>query len=506
LLVGSIYGFAIGRGLASDNPARGVKKAPVRKVERFLSEAEIARLAEALDAETERSGNPYPSAAIKLLLLTGCRRGEIISLRWQHVDFTRDCLRLPDSKTGAKVVYLNPPARLLLEELPRIADNPLVIPGLRVDGGAAAIQKAWDRVRIAAVLANVRLHDLRHSFASVGAAGGLSLPIIGALLGHKHAATTARYAHLAADPLRAANDVVGARIAAAMSHGTRATTPADEWTYRSDEAGPRDSPYQANPSREPNAPTHVCAASSKASHNMTTGEPKDDDTSLNLVRGTIGPDDLPSLNRALDRLFGQLREARRIESLDNGRATAIGYQLAMMSFLMSFHSASTEGLHIPTLNLASALLALNNNHVEPILEPTKRTGRPVSGPQRFVLMGIAVGAARRLEWIGVRPEDADQEIANKLAALRVGPARSSGGINARTVRDWRERIEEIRPRVPRFTENSRQEISPKDLGLVVAACNADDMVGQEWFDRVQAMPPGDARTFILDALEQAFEK
>jgi integrase len=227
MLVGSIYGFAIGRGLASDSPARGVKKAPVRKVERFLSEAEIARLAEALDAESERSGNPYPSAAIKLLLLTGCRRGEIISLRWEQVDLTRDCPRLPDSKTGAKVVYLNPPARLLLEELPRIAGNPLVIPGLRVDGGTAAIQKAWDRVRAAAVLANVRLHDLRHSFASVGAAGGLSLPVIGASLGHRHATTTARYAHLSADPLRAANDAVGARIAAAMRRGTHTTAPAD---------------------------------------------------------------------------------------------------------------------------------------------------------------------------------------------------------------------------------------------------------------------------------------
>jgi integrase len=92
-----------------------------------------------------------------------------------------------------------------------------VIPGMRADGAGAAIDKVWSRVRKAAGLADVRLHDLRHSFASVGAAGGLSLPIIGALLGHKHAATTARYAHLSADPLRAANDAVGARIAAAMT-------------------------------------------------------------------------------------------------------------------------------------------------------------------------------------------------------------------------------------------------------------------------------------------------
>ena len=226
-LVSSIYAFAIGRGLCADNPARGVKKAPVRKVERFLSEAEIAWLADALDAEAQQSGNPFPPAAIKLLLLTGCRKGEIANLRWDHVDFERECLRLPDSKTGAKIVYLNAPARALLQELPRMGDSPRVIPGMRADSGGPAIDKVWARVRKAAGLADVRLHDLRHSFASVGAAGGLSLPIIGALLGHKHATTTARYAHLSADPLRAANDAVGARIAAAMSRKPSAAASAE---------------------------------------------------------------------------------------------------------------------------------------------------------------------------------------------------------------------------------------------------------------------------------------
>jgi integrase len=225
-LVSSIYAFAIGRGLRADNPARGVKKAPVRKLERFLSEAEIARLAEALDAEAQQSGNPYPPAAIKLLLLTGCRKGEITNLRWDHIDFERECLRLPDSKTGAKVIYLSAPARALLRKLPRMAQSPRVIPGLRADGAAPAIDKVWSRVREAAGLVDVRLHDLRHSFASVGVAGGLSLPIIGALLGHKHAATTARYAHLSADPLRAANDAVAARIAAAMSRKPEANPAA----------------------------------------------------------------------------------------------------------------------------------------------------------------------------------------------------------------------------------------------------------------------------------------
>jgi integrase len=145
---------------------------------------------------------------------------------------------IADSKTGAKVVYLNAPARALLQELPRIADSPRVIPGMRADSAGPAIDKVWSRVRKAAGLADVRLHDLRHSFASVGAAGGLSLPIIGALLGHKHA-TTARYAHLSADPLRAANDAVGAKIAAAMSRRVHATASADvvDLPVRRDEAG-----------------------------------------------------------------------------------------------------------------------------------------------------------------------------------------------------------------------------------------------------------------------------
>ena len=139
-LMGTVLAFAVARGLRSNNPARGVKKPPVRKMERFLSEDEIARLAMALDAEFNRTDNPYPAAAIKLLLLTGARRGEILGLQWQHVDFERQCLRLPDSKTGAKIIYLNAPALEVLAGLPRVSTNPFVIPGKR--GGKAA---CWDR-------------------------------------------------------------------------------------------------------------------------------------------------------------------------------------------------------------------------------------------------------------------------------------------------------------------------------------------------------------------------
>ena len=218
-LVSTLFTFATARGLRSDNPAKGIKKPSVRKMERFLSEQEISRLALALEAETAKTGNPYPSAAIKLLLLTGARRGEITGLQWQNVDFERKYLRLPDSKTGAKIVFLNEPALKVIRSLPRLTNNLHVIPGTRDGAAFVGIDKIWGRVRASAGLHDVRLHDLRHSFASIGAGDGLSLPVIGALLGHKHAATTARYAHLAADPLRTANDAVGAKIDAAMRIG-----------------------------------------------------------------------------------------------------------------------------------------------------------------------------------------------------------------------------------------------------------------------------------------------
>jgi integrase len=217
-LLGTLFAFAVRRGLRPDNPAHGVEKPPVRKMQRFLSEQEITRLAAALDAEESASGNPFPVGAIKLLLFTGCRRSEIMGLRWQHVDFERgrEGLRLPDSKTGEKTVHLNAPALAVLNKLPRIGGNPFVIAGTRDGAAFGGLDKVWSRVRKAAGLDGVRLHDLRHSFASVAAAGGASLPIIGAMLGHKHAATTSIYAHLSADPVRAANEAVGKRIVAAM--------------------------------------------------------------------------------------------------------------------------------------------------------------------------------------------------------------------------------------------------------------------------------------------------
>jgi integrase len=123
------------------------------------------------------------------------------------------------------LIYLNEPALDIIRALSRRSNNLYVIPGNRVGAPSGAIDRAWSRVRLAAELRDVRLHDLRHSFASIGIVDGLSLPVIGALLGHKHAATTARYAHLAPGPLRTANDAVGSRIAAAMGLAVPAENP-----------------------------------------------------------------------------------------------------------------------------------------------------------------------------------------------------------------------------------------------------------------------------------------
>jgi integrase len=216
-VLSAVMSFAVARGLRDDNPVRGVRKPQGRRMERFLSEAEIARLGEALEAEAKATSDPYPAAAIKLLLLTGCRRSEILGLRWEWIDYERAMIFLPDSKTGRKPVYLNAPALDVLATLPRQLGNPYVVCGRRAGSAYVGLGKVWRRVCCAAELSALRLHDLRHSFASVGAAGGNSLLILGKLLGHRHAATTQRYAHLSADPMRQAAEAIGQRINTALT-------------------------------------------------------------------------------------------------------------------------------------------------------------------------------------------------------------------------------------------------------------------------------------------------
>ena len=132
------------------------------------------------------------SNSTRLLIFTGCRRGEILTLKWDYVDFENQCLRLPDSKTGARTVYLNAPALEVLNNIKREKDNPFVIVGAISRNHLVNLKKPWDRIRKAASLDDVRLHDLRHSFASTAVGLGEGLPIVGALLGHTQARTTQR--------------------------------------------------------------------------------------------------------------------------------------------------------------------------------------------------------------------------------------------------------------------------------------------------------------------------
>ena len=180
------------------NPCRHVKRYKERRRERFLSPAETERLGEVLrDAEDEM---PSAVAALRLLLLTGCRLSEIQLLRWDYVK--DDCIELPDAKTGGRVVPLGPEARAVLANLPRENGSPWVIAGRLPGTHLTDLQRPWRRIRERAGLTDVRIHDLRHSYASRALALGESLTMIGKLLGHTQVQTTARYAHLARDSIQ----------------------------------------------------------------------------------------------------------------------------------------------------------------------------------------------------------------------------------------------------------------------------------------------------------------
>lgn len=227
--VSSVYSAAQVAGLVPEGfkPTRRIEHYRLQPRQRFLSEAEFARVGDILlQVERDGSESPYAIAALRLLILTGCRRDEILTARWSWVDLEQGVLSLPDSKTGAKVVHLNPAAVDLLRRLPRVAGNPFVIVGTRDGQRLVGLRRAWVRVRESADLRPselpdgrlqpVRMHDLRHSFASLLASRGASLPMIGKLLGHTNPATTARYAHLSADSLRRLSAEVGDALARVM--------------------------------------------------------------------------------------------------------------------------------------------------------------------------------------------------------------------------------------------------------------------------------------------------
>lgn len=210
-IISKMFNLAEMWGLRPDgtNPRKHIKKYPEKKRERYFSAAELSSIGRVLrEMEEERIELPSAIAAIRLLLFTGCRLGEILTLRWTYVDLEAMLLRLPDSKTGAKIVHLGRAAANVLDNIDRVEGNDFVIVGRNPGAHLTDLQPFWQRLRGRAGLKNARIHDLRHTFASVAVSNGESLPMIGKLLGHTQVQTTARYAHLANQPvLKAANDI-----------------------------------------------------------------------------------------------------------------------------------------------------------------------------------------------------------------------------------------------------------------------------------------------------------
>jgi integrase len=266
-LLGSAFAFAEREGVRArrTNPAHDVETYPEQSRERFLAPDEVKRLGEAL-TRAERDGlspapkvatksrgmtkarrakltgrkrgpyklatashlvpaNPYAVAAIRLLMLTGCRESEVLTLRWDAVDLERGFLRLADTKTGRSVRPLGAAAAELLASLPRVDGSPYVFPGAKEGQPLKETSRLWYAVRHAAGLDDVRLHDLRHSFASVSALGGDSLLLTRTLLGHKNIKTTSKYAHLGDDPAKAAADRAAGAMSSWLAGGTTPITP-----------------------------------------------------------------------------------------------------------------------------------------------------------------------------------------------------------------------------------------------------------------------------------------
>ena len=202
------------------NPCRSVRHYKEHRRERFLTPEEYRRLGRVLrEAETDGGFLPSGIAAIRLLLLTGCRKNEIVTLRWDDIDRTAGEIRISDSKTGARRVPLTPAVERVLAGIPRIEGNPWVIAGQNPGDHLKNLDQIWLRLRPRAGLDDVRIHDARHSFASRALAIGESLPTIGRLLGHRKVMTTARYAHLARDTEKAAAVKVGGSIGADILGG-----------------------------------------------------------------------------------------------------------------------------------------------------------------------------------------------------------------------------------------------------------------------------------------------
>jgi integrase len=244
LVLSSMYGFAQRQGWVPEhfNPATKISKYKEETKERFLTSDELGRLGDAL-REAETIGLPWnldetkpvskhvprgarrtvygtsSVAALRLLIFTGCRLREILDCKWEYLDLERGVLFLPKSKTGKRTVILNGPALAVLKSLPRV--SAYMLPGADLEKPLADIKRLWKAALRRARITDLRIHDLRHTFASFGVGGNMALPIVGKLLGQTQAASTNRYAHLANDPLRRASQQIAGQISKAMDGGAR---------------------------------------------------------------------------------------------------------------------------------------------------------------------------------------------------------------------------------------------------------------------------------------------
>jgi integrase len=210
-MVAKMFALAIRWKMRADNPAKGIERNQEQKRKRYPSADELRRLTAALDQHADQQA----ADIFRVCLLTGCRSGEAMAARWADLDLTAGIWTKPGSTTKQKtdhVVPLSAPARQLLAELRHKTNGPWVFPADSKPGHRVTVQKTWLALCAAARIAGLRIHDLRHGFASQLVSSGASLPLIGSLLGHSNPQTTARYAHLFDDPQRAAVERVGAVI------------------------------------------------------------------------------------------------------------------------------------------------------------------------------------------------------------------------------------------------------------------------------------------------------
>jgi integrase len=223
--------LAIRWGWRTDNPAKGVRRNPEEKRTRYLSQQELARLSAALAEHPET----VSVNAIRLIMLTGARRGEVLNARWDQFDLDAGIWVKPSAHTKQRRehrVPLSAPALALLSDINKEAQGQYVFPGKTEDQPLTDLKKTWASVTRKAGVENARVHDLRHTFASILVSRGASLPLIGALLGHTQPATTARYAHLYDEPLREAAELVGSALEESQRTGNDGPSQKDHAGYR----------------------------------------------------------------------------------------------------------------------------------------------------------------------------------------------------------------------------------------------------------------------------------